>query len=207
MKNLVFKWRSGSSAIVTNEKLHMSTAVKAYSISKKRIKLNRPIPTVMLSFFVLLFLFAGKAEPAFYKVYALFVLNFVKHTEWSTKSSVLTIGVAGSKELEDEFLKIAKTRGSSAQQMVVHNTEDETVLAQCQIIFIPANKSSIVSKLITDFSNKEILVVTEEADFIKKGAAFSFKIVDSKIRFQVNEKVINSHGLKISSALLSMADK
>ena len=150
---------------------------------------------------------SAKSEPEFYKVYALFVLNFVKYTEWSIKPSTLTIGVVGSKELEDEFLKIAKTRGSSSQQIVVHNTEDETALAQCQIVFIPANKSRMASKLITGFSNKEILVVTEESDFTKKGAAFSFKIVDSKIRFQVNEKVIIDHGLKVASALLSMAEK
>lgn len=103
---------------------------------------------------------------------------------------------------------MAKTKSSSGAEISVINTRNETELGTCQIIFIPANATGQVSKLVERYASQPILIVTEEADLTKKGAGISFKLSsDKKLRFQINEEVIRTKGLKVSGSLTSLAEK
>jgi hypothetical protein len=154
---------------------------------------------------------AGKIipePPDDYALHTLYIFNFVKYVEWpiaTTKS--IKIGVVGNESAEETLAKMAKGRSAGPLEISVINTKNDTELSSCQIIFIPSGSSSAAAKLIESFNGKPILIVTEDADLTKKGASMSFKIVANKLRFQINEEVIKGNGLKISSALLSLAEK
>jgi hypothetical protein len=72
---------------------------------------------------------------------------------------------------------------------------------------VPSNSSELASRLIERFSSQPILIVTEEADMTKKGASVSFKVASDKLRFQLNEETIKAKGLKVATALATLAEK
>jgi hypothetical protein len=149
----------------------------------------------------------GPEPPTDYTFHTLYIFNFTKYVEWPMGTKSLKIGVVDSESAESFFSKMAKTKSRPGAEVTVINTKNASELASCQIIFIPSGSSSMASKLIANLNDCLVLIVTEDADLTKLGASLSFKIVASKLRFQINEEGIKGKGLKISSSLLTMAEK
>jgi hypothetical protein len=146
-------------------------------------------------------------SPADYLIQTLYIFNFTKYVEWPTTAKKMKIGVVDNTSAEEQLKKMANAKSSGDFEISVINSKDETELSACQIIFVPANNTQLAAKLIESFSSKPILVVTEAGDFTKKGACVSFKVVGGKLRFQLNEEVIKSKGLKVSGSLTALAEK
>lgn len=171
--------------------------------------------TVMLSGGLLLTFLSGLAgrpipmmpPPADYKMQTLYIFNFTKYVEWPAGNKVIKIGVVGNESAEQDLAKMAKAKSGGASEISVINTKNESDLGSCQIIFIPSNNTQLADKLIERFSTQPILIVTEDEDLTKKGATISFKIVGGKLRFQLNEESVKSKGLKVSSALSTLAER
>ena len=147
------------------------------------------------------------SPPDDYAIYTVYIFNFTKYVIWPSGSKAVKIGVVENVEAESHLQKMAKSKSTPGAEITVINSHNESDLASCQIIFVPANSTGLVSKLIEHFKGQPILIVTESPDLIRKGAAISFKVVSGKLRFQVNEDAISARGMKISSYLTSLADK
>jgi hypothetical protein len=149
----------------------------------------------------------NSAPSADYTLHTLYIFNFVKYIEWPGTLKSIKIGVVNSTQAEEALQKMVKAKSTSAALLSVVNTRDEAVLSECQIIFVPSNSSELASRLIERFSSQPILIVTEEADMTKKGASVSFKVASDKLRFQLNEETIKAKGLKVATALATLAEK
>jgi hypothetical protein len=142
-----------------------------------------------------------------YTLHTLYIFNFAKYVEWPAASKTIKVGVVGNTAVEEHLAKMAKAKSTGAVVFSVINTKNEAELGDCQVVFIPENNTALAAKLIESFKGRPILVITEEADFTKKGASVSFKIVSGKLRFQINEEAIKSNGLKVSGSLTALAEK
>jgi hypothetical protein len=151
---------------------------------------------------------AGAPQPPTdYTFHTLYIFNFTKYVEWPTGAKSFKIGVVDSESAESFLTKMAKVKSKPGAEISVINSKNASELGSCQIIFIPSGSSSMATKLIASLSDRPVLIVTEDADLTKMGASVSFKLVASKLRFQINEDGIKGKGLKVSSALLTMAEK
>lgn len=142
-----------------------------------------------------------------YTIHTLYIFNFTKYVEWPSGSKAVKIGVVDNTSAETYLQKMVQAKSGSGAELTVINSRNESELGACQIIFIPDNNSQLASKLIERFKSQPILIITEEADVTQKGACISFKMNSGKLRFQVNEDAIKSKGLKVSSSLISLAEK
>jgi hypothetical protein len=75
----------------------------------------------------------------------------------------------------------------------------------CQILFISDSEKSRLSKIISDLNGASILTVSETDNFIAAGGMIDLRIVDDKMRFDINNSAAKSASLSISSKLLSLA--
>ena len=146
-------------------------------------------------------------QPADYKLHTLYIYNFIKYAEWPSSTKVIKIGVVNNPEAEANLAEMAKVKSNSTLAIEVVNSKSEADLSKCHIVFVPSNSTYMAPKLIETFNAQPILVVTEDADLTKKGACVSFKVVDNKLRFQINEDAIKTSGLKLSSAITSLAER
>jgi hypothetical protein len=149
----------------------------------------------------------GPGPEGNYTVYAVFLYNFIKYTEWPNDNSKLVITILDNSKAAAEISKMAQAKSIPTREIIVINTSDEKELLASHMIFVPANSSAAFLKMADKLKTKPIMVVTEEADMVSQGASVSFKIVSDKLRFQINSESSKSRGLKISSTIDALAVK
>ena len=142
-----------------------------------------------------------------YKSYTLFIYNFMKYIEWPSNNTQgdFIIGVVGESAIVTELEKLSQTKKIKNRNIVIKKFQNLNELANCHLVYIPPNKSSMLKEIITIVQGKPVLLIAEREGLAKKGAAFSFVIEEDDIlKFEVNKTIIEKQQLKIPSVLLSL---
>ena len=135
------------------------------------------------------------------KFQAIFLYKFIDNINWPDSKRDLRVGILGSSDVLDEFNKILKARSVDnlvAQKITVSEA------TTCDVVFIPQTHNSVFHKVMENVKSKSILVITEESDFVKKGAGISFLYEEDKLGFIVNKHALDAKGLKVSTLLLNL---
>jgi hypothetical protein len=164
------------------------------------LPLRLPVALLILG---LLFPSFLQAQVPTYKGQAVFIYNFTKYINWPASSDKLTIGILGKSPImsELEVFHGKKVSGREIEVKQIHAVNDAST---CHIVFVPTLRSHHVADLSVMSQQKGILLISEE-DQIAKGAAISFVIVNNKLKFKINPKVIKAADLQISNDLLAIA--
>lgn len=144
-------------------------------------------------------------EEAGGKNYALkadFIYRFVDYVYWKnyTKEQTFKIAVLQGSPITASLLKTTKNKKIDIKEY--KNLKD---IRSCNILFIPYNCTIPIQTILTNFSGKPVLIVTEQNGYGKKGAHMNFIMMENKLKFEVNLKAINKAGIGISSFLLQHA--
>ncbi len=150
---------------------------------------------------------ASAQERTIHEVYSMMVFNFTKYVQWPdhSASGEFVIGVIGNndvyKTLSDWYG--GKPRGNKTYVIKKFNTAAE--VSDCNVIFIDKSKSGEFDGVKTKISGKGTLLITDKNGLGAKGSGINFKTVDDKLKFELNQKAVESANLKVSSSLASMA--
>lgn len=159
-----------------------------------------------------LMLFIGKTERVFsqetdYKVYTLFLYNFMKYVEWPDATGDFVIGVVGDSPIKQELMTLAETKKAKGRKIVVKVISTPEEALACSMVFIPSTKSSQLKPIAEKIKGKPVLIVAEREGLAKKGAAISFAInEDDALRFDFNKSVLESQSLKIANLLIQLGE-
>ena len=152
---------------------------------------------------------AVKAQDArpMHEVYSMMVFNFVKYVQWPTNddSKQFVIGVVGNSEIYNTLNTWygGKTKGTKTYVIKKFNSAAE--VGDCQVVFIDHSKNSEFDAINEKVKGKGTLVVTDRNGMGYKGSCINFKMVDDKLKFELNQHAIEASNLKVSSSLTSMA--
>lgn len=145
-----------------------------------------------------------------YKYHPIFIYNFSKYIEWpvSKDAKDFIIGVVGEPEAYHQMLAILEKKGNiNNQQLIVKQYEAVAQVEKCNIVFI-TKSVSVTPEQIETLNRQGTLLITEHENMAASGAHINFVITDeSKIGFELNSTSAKSAGLKVSSALISLATK
>jgi hypothetical protein len=75
----------------------------------------------------------------------------------------------------------------------------------CQVVYIDKTKSSDFDSYKSRITGKSTLVITDKNGLGQRGSGINFKVVDSKLKFELNQKAIENANLKVANSLSSMA--
>lgn len=141
------------------------------------------------------------------EVYSMMVYNFTKYVQWPDHagSGEFVIGVVGNPEVYKVLNEWygGKTKGSKTYVIKKFNSAAE--VTDCHVIYIDKSKSSEFDSVNNKVKGKGTLVITDKNGLGEKGSAINFKMVDNKLKFELNQKAIEASNLKVSGALTSMA--
>lgn len=137
-----------------------------------------------------------------YALKADFLYRFVDYVYWKeySKSQFFKIAVLEGSPITDALLKTTKNK-----KIEIKEYKNLNELRFCNILFVPYNCTIPIETILSRFSGKPVLIVTERDGYGKKGAHMNFVLVDNKLKFEVNLKAINKAGIGISSFLLQHA--
>lgn len=148
----------------------------------------------------------GQERPA-HEVYSMMVFNFTKYVQWPDHSGAgeFIIGVIGNNEMYNTLNTWygGKPKGTKTYVIKKFNSSDE--ITDCHVVFIDKSKSGEFESVNSKLKGKGALIITDKQGFGEKGSGINFKTVDNKLRFELNQKALETSNLKVSGALSSMA--
>jgi hypothetical protein len=160
-------------------------------------------------FFILFFVAKSYAQTTNHQVYAVFVMSIAKYSSWpETDAKDFKITVLGKSKVFDELIKATANKDVRGKKVAVTQTEDIQSIGDPQIIYLSDGKSSQLAELQKVYAGKPVMIIAEREGLFKKGASFSFVVLDNNtLRFDLNKKESEAHQIKISQSLSSLANE
>jgi hypothetical protein len=142
-----------------------------------------------------------------HEVYSMMVYNFIKYIQWPdhTSTGEFVIGVVGNGDVYNTLNTWygGKPRGTKTYVIKKFNSSSE--VTNCDVVFLDKSKSGEFETLNAKTQGKGTLVITDKNGLGAKGSGINFKMVDNKLKFELNQKAVEASNLKIAGALSSMA--
>ncbi len=156
-----------------------------------------------------LFSFATTAqqEKPIHEIHAQMMFNFIKYIQWPNEAEAgdFVVGVMG----DDEILATLKGwydgKPKGAKKYVIKKLATADEAATCAVVYLGKGKNKEFDNIKTASMGKPILTITDSFNLGQKGSCINFKVIDGKLKFEMNQASITSSSLKVSSALTSMA--
>jgi hypothetical protein len=146
------------------------------------------------------------AQTTNYQVYALFVVNIAKYSSWPNATGEFTIAVYGKSKAYDELIK---QNGKNVNGNIIKVVQIENIseIGQAQIVYLPDGRSSALDDIIKAIQGKPVMIITEREGLFKKGAGFSFVVMDnSTLRYDINSTDLEKRHIKVSKNLAALAN-
>ncbi|WP_075602457.1 YfiR family protein [Saccharicrinis aurantiacus] len=166
--------------------------------------MKKKISGIVLGLFVL---FNVSGQMQIERIEASYIANFMRYVKWPNQESLTTLkfgvygkGTAIFKELGTKL--DGKNVGTAIIKVV--EISDEAEFSGCQLLFIPNGKSYKAKKALKAM-NSAVLIITEEQDFHPDYSIINFKVINSKLAFQLRNNIAEERKISISSRLQQMA--
>lgn len=148
----------------------------------------------------------AKAQTTNFQVYSLYVVNIAKYSAWPTTSGDLSVVVYGKSKVYDELIK-QNGKVLNGQPLKVTTVESVAALGHPQIVYLPDNKSGSLDEILKATEGKPVLIIAEREGLFKKGAAFSFIVLENgTLRYDINAAELEKRGIKVSKNLSTLAN-
>lgn len=147
-----------------------------------------------------------------YKVKAAYLYNFIKFVNWPTeiipnddKSMPIQVCILGDDPF-GEILDPIMQRSAKGHPISIKRYDSFNEINQrCHVLFISKSEEKNLEGILSKTGQTSILTVSDVENFAKQGGVIGFTIKDGKVRLEINRKVSQECGLKISSKLLELA--
>jgi hypothetical protein len=145
------------------------------------------------------------------RVKAAFLYKFLGYAEFpagafADAASPVVIGVAGADDLAAELARIVGGRTVNSRPIVVRVLREHELGTPVHLLFLGGFDGNRVGRMVRASSNA-LLVVTECEGGLQLGSAINFRIVDERVRFDVALDAVERNGIKLSSRLLTVANR
>lgn len=174
-----------------------------YIVFRTMLKNKLSYPTIA---FLLLWLTTtthqANAQTKNYRFQAIYILNFTKYIEWPKQNNnKFVVGVLGSQYTSRTISRTLAGRKivSNGNTIVVKRFPSISQIKDCDILFVSANSTNNIRRVIRKTTGYSTLIVTEKEGFIGKGSCINFVVKNRKMRYEINPPQINNFGLTVKN--------
>jgi YfiR/HmsC-like len=145
-----------------------------------------------------------------FQIKAAFIFHFAQLVDWPQSSfgpagSPLTICTLGRVYFPGVLESAVQGKKIGARPIRVRQLADREDFQSCHLLFILGNNKKWIVDVLTAAKNLPVLTVGEADDFVPLGGMIGFRLLDNKVRFDINLQASRQANLKISSRLLLLA--
>lgn len=135
------------------------------------------------------------------KLYSLMIVNFARGIMWPDPGEAFTVGVIGYPPLVSELENTSANTSIHGKKIRVKLISGADEVQGCQIVFIPAYKIRLLSEVLSRIPSDPTLIVTNRTDMARQGSCVDLVLRNGKLTYEINCKVVESRGLKVSKAI------
>jgi hypothetical protein len=143
-----------------------------------------------------------------YRLKAAFVYRFPQFVEWPAgallNSRTLDLCVLQPNPFGSDLETLVAGESLAGRPFRVRLVADLGALAGCHTVFAGA-RSRTAAAVLKALEGRPVLTVGETDQFLQNGGIIALRIVDRRVRFEVNAANAQKAGLRISAQLLNLA--
>lgn len=164
-----------------------------------------------LAFILLLAAFSApsiaQTEKPLHEIHAAMIFNFLKYIQWPDEGSGgdFVVGVMGEDDVFNTLKGYYDGKPKGSKKYVIKKLSDVSEAATCSVVYLGKNKGKEFENLKAAVTGKPVLTITDSFNLGKKGSCINLKVVDGKLKFEINQASVSAASLKVSGQLTSMA--
>lgn len=145
-----------------------------------------------------------------YLIKAAYLYKFALFTDWPESAfadaiAPLRVCVLGKDPFGPTLETIVGRKVGDRQVVTSHYAGVEGA-ERCHVLFISRSEKKRLAGILGYLQKRPVLVIADTPNFIQAGGIINLTIVEKKIRFEINARMAERAGLKLSSKLLRMAE-
>lgn len=146
-------------------------------------------------------------ERATHEIHAAMLYNFIKYVQWpnETEPGEFIVGVIGEEKVFNTLKSWYDGKPKGTKKYVIKLLASAAEAGDCQVVYVGKSKSREFENIKTSVAGKSVLTITDGNGLGQKGSCINFKVIDGKLKFELNQAVVTSANLKVSGQLTSMA--
>ena len=142
-----------------------------------------------------------------HEVHSMMVYNFTKYVQWPDHAGggEFVIGVVGNTDIYNTLNGWYGGKPRGTKTYIIKKFNSAADVTECHVLYIDKSKSGEFDNVNDKLKGKGTLIITDKSGLGEQGSSINFKLVDNKLKFELNQKAIEASNLKVSGALSSMA--
>lgn len=123
---------------------------------------------------------------------------------FTSANSPLEICIFEHPGISDALERVTGRR-VGARQLVVRRKDRFDIPEHCQMLFLGGVPTERMRQILSNTSGRPVLTVAEDGAFTDMGGMITLRLVNNKVRFEINDWAARGAGLSISAKLLRLA--
>lgn len=142
-----------------------------------------------------------------HEIHAAMLFNFIKYVQWPNEAEPgeFIVGVIGDQEVFNTLKKWYDGKAKGSKKYVIRNLGSASEATECQVVYIGKSRNKDFDTIKTSTTGKSVLTVTDGNGLGQKGSCINFRVIDGKLKFELNQAIVAGSNLKVSTQLSSMA--
>lgn len=159
----------------------------------------------ILSIFVIETGIAQERPP--HEIHAAMLYNFIKYVQWPNEGEAgeFVVGVIGDDNVFNTLKQWYDGKPKGSKKYVIKKLGSPDEASTCQVVYVGKSKNRDFESIKNSTTGKSVLTITDGNGMGQKGSCINFKVVDGKLKFELNQATVTGSNLKISTQLSSMA--
>ncbi len=127
--------------------------------------------------------------------------------KFASADAPIVVGIVGAPSLQKELAQVVAGRLVQNRAMQVVELAEPKQGTSVHILMIGRAASKRVAEWLAAVKGQPVLVITDMAQGLERGAALNFIEVDGRLRFEASVPAAEAAGLRLSSRLLPLAER
>ena len=142
-----------------------------------------------------------------HEIHAAMLFNFIKYVQWPNEGDggEFVVGVIGDDNVFNTLNQWYNGKQKGSKKYVIKKLSSASESTSCHVLYVGKAKSKDFDNIMNLIGGKSILTITDGNGLGQKGSCINFKVIDGKLKFEMNQATLTSSNLKVSSQLSSMA--
>src|SRR6187551_382169 len=142
-----------------------------------------------------------------HEIHAAMLYNFIKYVQWPNEGEAgeFVVGVIGDDNVFNTLKQWYDGKPKGSKKYVIKKLSSPAEAADCQVVYVGKSKNRDFDTIKGSITGKSVLTITDGNGLGQKGSCINFKVIDGKLKFELNQAVVGAASLKVSSQLSSMA--
>lgn len=157
--------------------------------------------------FLLVGLMAQAQEKPLHEIHAAMLFNFLKYIQWPNEADggEFVVGVMGEDDVFNTLKGWYDGKPKGTKKYVIKKLSNAADASGCSVVYLGKSKSREFEDIKGAVAGKAVLTITDSFNLGQKGSCINFKVIDGKLKFELNQGSVGAANLKVSSQLASMA--